>query len=183
MDEVLLRRLLGAGALLAIALLFSALLPEPGPAGPKEGVVAYDLRTNRRIGAQPPVENPPVLKPAEALAPRVATTVADPRPEAPLPPRPALKVDETLGPGGAWHVQVGSFGKAPYARAAAEKLLGMGLKTSVQTVSMGETQWYRVRVGPYASEGAALDALARVKKGGFPDAQLARPESAPTKRN
>lgn len=187
MDEVLLRRLLGAGALLAIALLFSALLPEPGPAGPKEGVVAYDLRTNRRIGAQAPVENPPQLKADEKLTPRPAGTLpapvapdaqAEPKPQ----PRPALKVDETLDAGGGWYVQVASFAEVANARGAAQRLFGMGLETKIQAVSVGQVRWHRVRVGPYATEGAARDVLARVKKADFRDAAIVAPDSAPAKR-
>jgi hypothetical protein len=178
-DEALLRRLLGAATLLATALLFAALLPEPAPPDPGEGVVAYDLRTGRRLGELPPVEHPPELKPAEALAPRPAETA---QPPAPLR-RPALKVDETLG-GGGWFVQVGSFGSQANARGALEKLFGMGLPTSIQSVSVGPKLWYRVRVGPYRTEGEALAALARVRKSGHADAKLVRPETpAPAKGN
>jgi cell division protein FtsN len=191
-DEVLLRRLLGAGALLTIALLFSALLPEPGRRGQEQGVVAYDVRTGRQIGALSPVENPPELKaddklaqrPAETQAPAVRAAdpaaTAEPRPE---PSRPALKVDETLKAVGGWYVQVGSFNNAVNARGAAQKLFGMGLQTAIQSVSVAQTQWYRVRVGPFATEAAALDALARVKKADYRDAKLVRPDSATAKRN
>lgn len=179
MDEILLRRLLGAGTLLALALLFAALLPEPQPPGPGEGVVAYDLRSGRRIGALPPVEHPPELKPEDSLSARPAETPPEP---APLP-RPALKVDETLGAAGGWFVQVGSYSNQANARNALQKLFGMGLPTVIQSVTVGQTLWYRVRVGPFPAEGAALAALTRVKKNGYPDAKLTRPEAAPTKGN
>lgn len=181
MDEVLLRRLLGAGALLTVALLFSALLPEPGAHGRDDGVVAYDLRTHRQIGAPPPVENPPELKADETLAMRPAATGTEPPPAvvADPAPRPSLKVDEKLSAGaGGWSVQVASFSNVGNARGAAQQLFGMGLTTQIQTVSMGQAQWYRVRVGPYASERAALEALARVRKGGYKDAKLVRPDAA-----
>lgn len=177
MDEVLLRRLLGAATLLATALLFAALLPEPAPPVPGEGVVAYDLRTGRQLGERPPVEYPPELKPEEALVARPAETAPPP---APLR-RPVLKVDETLGPGG-WFVQVGSFSNQANARKALQELFGMGLPTVIQSVSVGQT-WYRVRVGPYATEGAALEGLTRIRKSGYPDAKLVRPDPVATKRN
>jgi cell division protein FtsN len=177
-DEILLRRLLGAATLLALALLFAALLPEPAPPAPGEGVVAYDLRTGRQLGARPQVENPPELKPEEALAPRPAETAPPP---APLP-RPALKVDETLGAGG-WFVQVGSFGGEANARGAQQELFGMGLPTVIQKIPVNDALWFRVRVGPYRTEGEALAALARIRKGGYRDARLVRPDPVATKRN
>lgn len=179
MDEILLRRLLGAGTLLALALLFAALLPEPGPAGHGEGVVAYDLRTGRRLGALPAVEKPPELKPEEQLS---ARPVESPSAAAPVP-RPSLKVDETLGASGGWFVQVGSYSNQANARNALQKLFGMGLPTVIQSVTVGKTLWYRVRVGPFPAEGAALDALARIKQGGYDTARLVRPEPAAAKGN
>jgi cell division septation protein DedD len=177
-DEVLLRRLLGAATLLATALLFAALLPEPAPPAPTEGMVAYDLGSGGRLGARPSVESPPELKPEQALVPRPAEAAPPP---APLP-RPALKVDETLGSGG-WFVQVGSFSSQANARGALQKLFGMGLETVIQTVKVETTQWYRVRVGPYRTEGEALAALARIRKNGYKDAKLVRPEAAPARGN
>lgn len=181
MDEALLRRLLGAATLLAIAMIVAALLPEPG-ADARDGVVAYDLRSGREIGAMPlpSVEHPPALKPDEKLAaPRTQEQVP---PTAPLP-RPALKVDESLGGAAGWFVQVGSYSSQANARGALEKLFGMGLETKIQSVPVGDKTWYRVRVGPYPAEGAALGALARIKQAGYPDAKLIRPESGAPKAN
>jgi cell division protein FtsN len=178
-DEALLRRLLGAGALLAVALLFAALLPEPAPPGRDEGVVTYDLRTGRQLGTAP-VENPPALRPEDKL---VVTRPADKPPEPVALPRPALKVDESLGSAGGWYVQVGSFSSQANARSALQKLFGMGLKTAIQPVKVETTVWYRVRVGPYPAEGAALEALARIRKSGYADARLVRPEAAPPRGN
>jgi cell division protein FtsN len=159
-------------------LLFAALRPEPAAPG-REGVVAYDLATGRQIKARPAVENPPELRPDETLATRPAEpSAAKPQAGSEPLPRPALKVDETLGRSGGWYVQVGSFANQANARGALQKLFGMGLPTAIQPVPAGPTLWYRVRVGPYAAEGAALEALARIKKGGYPDAKLVRPEGA-----
>jgi hypothetical protein len=172
-DEILLRRLLGAGTLLALALLFAALLPGPAGPGPDEGVVAYDLRTGRRLGARPPVENPPELKPEDALVSRPPEAAPEPQPL----PRPALKVDESLGAAGGWYVQVASF-------YALQKLFGMGLPTVIQQVPVDNALWFRVRVGPFAAEAAALAALERVKRNGYATARLVRPEPpAPAKGN
>jgi len=181
MDEALLRRLLGAATLLAVAMIVAALLPEPGPAGGEAGVVAYDLRTGREIGTMPlpPVEHPPALKPEDKLAPPRA---AEQAPAAAPLPRPALKVDESLGQPGGWFVQVGSYASQANARNALQKLFGMGLPTVIQSVSVGKTLWYRVRVGPYPGEGEAAAALARIRKNGYATAKLVRPEGdAPSK--
>jgi len=183
MDEALLRRLLGAAALLAAAFLLATLLPEPKPSARDGGaVVAYDLRTGQEIGTTPlpPVERPPSLKPEDKLEARPTTT----QPQAAPLPRPALKVDETLDNAGGWFVQVGSYSNQSNARSALQKLFGMGLPTVIQSVSVDKTLWYRVRVGPYAGEGAAAAALARIRKNGYPDARLVRPDPAPpAKRN
>lgn len=181
MDEALLRRLLGAATLLAVAMIVAALLPEPGDAG-REGVVAYDLRTGREIGAMPlpPAKHPPTLKPEEKLA---APRAEEQAPAATPLPRPALKVDESLGGGGGWFVQVGSYSTQANARNALQKLFGMGLPTVIQSVAVGKSLWYRVRVGPYRAEGEAVAALARIKQNGYKDAKLIRPESSPPKGN
>ena len=175
MDEILLRRLLGAGTLLAVALLFAALLPEPGSEARDDGVVTYDLATGRQVGSMPlpPMENPPVLKEEEQLS----APAAGKPPETAALPRPTLKVDENLGAGGRWFVQVASFSTQANARGALNKLVGMGLPTSIQKVPVEKKQWYRVRVGPYPAEGAAATALARVRQNGFKDARLVRPET------
>src|SRR5687767_5976324 len=183
MDETLLRRLLGATALLVVAMIVAALLPEPGADGRAEDVVAYDLSTGREIGAMPlpPVEHPPALRPEEKLTPPRAAEA--PAAAAPLP-RPALKVDETLDRGGGWFVQVGSYSSQANARNALQKLFGMGLPTVIQSVSVGKSLWYRVRVGPYRAEGEAAAALARIKQNGYATAKLVRPESdVPAKAN
>jgi len=177
MDEALLRRLLGAAALLAAAFLLATLLPDPQPPARDDGpVVAFDLRTGQPISPapMPPVEHPPVLKPEEKLAERPAAKT----PEAAPLPRPVLKVDETLDQAGGWFVQVGSYSSQANARNALQKLFGMGLPTVIQSVSVGKTLWYRVRVGPYGAEGAAAAALARIRKNGYPTAKLVRPEPA-----
>lgn len=159
MDEVLKRRLIGALVLLTAAFIAASVLPDPNRAGPPgEGaVVTYDLRTG-----QPVATTPPATPPAA---------------EAPPPQRPALKVDETLGEDPSqWYVQIGSFESQANARNALQKLYGLGLPTTIQSVSVGKNLWYRVRVGPYPDEAAATKALATVRKQGYPLSKLVRPE-------
>jgi cell division protein FtsN len=178
MDEALLRRLLGAAALLALAFLVASLLPGPRATNRDGGAVVYDLRTGVELsaGARPPVENPPELKTEDALAQRPVEP--EPQVAPPVERRPALKVDETLGQPGGWFIQVGSFSTQANARKALQELFGMGLPTVIQSVAVGKALWYRVRVGPYPAEGAALAALAQIKQNGYKDAKLVRPEPA-----
>jgi DedD protein len=181
MDEALMRRLIGAATLLLVAFVLAALLPDPESPEGEGAVVAYDLRTGLPIGpAEPvpaPVEHPPTLKPVEKLEPRAAESALAPAATPPLP-RPALKVDESLGQPGGWFVQVGSFSSQANARGALQTLFGMGLPTVIQSVAVGKVLWYRVRVGPYPAEGAALAVLAQVRKKGFTTAKLVKPEAA-----
>lgn len=179
MDEALLRRLLGAAALLALAFLVASLLPGPQSTNRGGGTVVYDLRTGAELSAsaRSPVENPPELKSEDTLAQRPAG--AEPEVAPPVERRPTLKVDETLGQPGGWFVQVGSFSGEANARKALQNLYGMGLPTVIQSVAVGKALWYRVRVGPYPAEGAAQVVLNRVKKNGYSDAKLVRPEPVP----
>ena len=182
MDEALLRRLLGAAALLALAFLVASLLPEPGSGDRGDNTVVYDLRTGEQLGvpARPLVEHPPELKTEDKLEQRPA----EPAPAATPPPprRPALKVDETLGQPGGWFIQVGSFSSQAHARKALQELFGMGLPTMIQSVPVQQALWYRVRVGPYPAESAALAALSRIKQNGYKDARLVRPEADPARK-
>lgn len=162
MDEVLKRRLIGAIVLLTAAFIVASVLPDPQRAGRAgEGaVVTYDLRTGQ----------------AMTTMPAAAPPAAEPAPEAP-PPRKALKVDETLGEDPSqWYVQIASFESQANARNALQKLYGLGLPTTIQSVSVGKNLWYRVRVGPYPDEAVASQALATVRKQGYPLSKLVRPE-------
>lgn len=162
MDEVLKRRLIGAIVLLTAAFIVASALPDPNRAAQGEdAVVTYDLRTGEALTTAPAPAAPPAAAP-----PREAT-----------PPRPALKVDETLGPDPSqWYIQIASFESQANARNALQKLYGLGLPTTIQSVAVGKNLWYRVRVGPYPDEATATKALATVRKQGYPLSKLVRPE-------
>lgn len=180
MDDVLLRRLVGAAVLLVVAFALASLLPDPQRAAPAAPAVTYDLRTGKPVtppetagsGSRPEAKTPPPVGEGEAEAPAPAA--------APLEHRPALKVDETLDDSASgWWLQVGSFSSQANARAALRDLYGMGMPTIVQSVPVGKTLWYRVRVGPYPDESAAQKALAKVRQQGYPQVKLVKPDSAP----
>lgn len=156
MDETLLRRLLGAAALLLAAFVLTSLLPDPatGPPSEEGRLVTYDLRTGRPLDAP-----------------------AAPQDAAPLP-KPKLKVAETLDAAAAgWFVQVASFGNQANARAALKNLYSLGLPTVIEPEQSRGVLWYRLRVGPYPSEPAAREALVRVREQGYADAKLVQPQS------
>ncbi|MGQ0587706.1 MAG: SPOR domain-containing protein [Gammaproteobacteria bacterium] len=170
MDEALLRRLLGATALLALAFLLATLLPAPGDTASGAGTVVYDLRTGEQRGGSPlpPADPPPPAAQGRPEAPAAtAPAVASAAPKAEEPP---------VAPGG-WFIQVGSFSSRANARGALQKLFGMGLPTVIQSVEVGKTLWYRVRVGPYPTEAAATAALAKIRQGGFSTAKLVKPDA------
>lgn len=169
MDETLRRRLVGAAVLLAVAFGVASLLPDPRerPSADAGRAVTYDLRTGR------PVE--PLPERGFVHTPPPATELAQ---EPPHAKRPALKVDESLGePQGGWFVQIGSFGSQGNARNVLQKLYGLGMPAVIQTVPVDGKLWYRVRVGPYRDEAAAMAALAAVRRNGYPLAKLVRPET------
>lgn len=173
MDEALLRRLLGAAALLALAFMVATLLPAPADRARGDGTVIYDLSTGEQRGGSP---LPPVEEPAPAPRP-VQPAAETPAPTLPAvasaTPRPAAATEPAAG---GWFVQVGSFSSQANARGALQKLFGMGLPTAIQSVRVGTTLWYRVRVGPYPGEGAAAAALARIRQNGFDTAKLVKPD-------
>lgn len=176
MDDVLRRRLIGATVLLSAAFLLASLLPDParrGPAGASQ-VVTYDLRTGQPLGVREDAAQPA----APVTAPEAA---ADAAPVTPASgPRPMLKVDESLGTApGAWYLQIGSFENQVNARNVLQKLYGVGLPTTIQSLAVGKKLWYRVRVGPFANEAAAQEALAKVRQQGYPLARIVRPDASP----
>lgn len=201
MKEVLLRRLTGAGVLLLLAFGLASLLPSPQPdidrlqpAEPGEQrVVTYELQGGRPVGlrldaeidapAGPKVREPrlaersPMPPPQESDmgdvtvvgdAPKTETTsAADPQPQtrsAPDAPAPQTS--------GGWSVQVASFADPDNARKTWERLKAEKLAAHVQEVHVGNAKWFRVRVGPFAKEAQAKEAIERLKRLDFRGARL-----------
>lgn len=150
-DDVLKRRLVGALVLLGASFGLASLLPEPDSTPEPPGVVRYDLRTGETIGA---TEMP-----------------------APAGTRPTLKVDDSLGEPTGWFVQVASFGNQGNARTALQQLYGRGLPAIIQSVTVGSSLMYRVRVGPYEDEAQAREALAAIGSE-YGSAKLVPPDPA-----
>ncbi len=160
MDDVLRRRLTGALVLLGLAFALAALLPDTHrPVRSTDGgqqVVTYDLSTGLPVAEQP----------RQSATPDAAAT--------PEPPRTALQLQESLAlsPADSWYVQVGSFEDPVNARSVLVKLYQLGMPTAIQSVQVKKDLWYRVRVGPYALESKARDALVAIRQQGYREAKL-----------
>jgi DedD protein len=73
---------------------------------------------------------------------------------------------------GKWVVQVGSYGDPASVKRVRRMLEAGGLKTFTQVVKTSQGELTRVRLGPYASDGAAEQAQAKAKSLGFASAKL-----------
>lgn len=62
--------------------------------------------------------------------------------------REAVPEKQEIEPGTAYALQVGSFRREEEAERYRAELTLMGLEPHIQTVTIDETEWYRVRVGP-----------------------------------
>lgn len=107
--------------------------------------------------AQAKPVKPTGAKPAKPVSAPAPTPVPAPAPAATPAPKPASAAH------GRFMVQVGAFSNEANARAAAAK-------TGGSVVQSGK--FWRVRIGPLASEAEAKAALAKAKAAGFGDARI-----------
>lgn len=131
-----------------------------------------------------PQTTAPVKTPAAVPTPVISGEGKTATPSAAANPvlrsgHPSLKVDESFGAATntSWYVQVGSFSSRDNARSVLQKLFKQGLPAMMQNVTVGKALWYRVRVGPYASETPAQQALSAVRAQGYPAAKVVRPDA------
>lgn len=183
MDEILLRRLLGALVLFGGLFLLSSLLPDADApdtelAGGKQRVQIELLpkpeAPPRR--AAPPEQSKPRPKPEPGPATK---SKAEPSAEAEAPPaasRPKSQPKPAAQPapvpaGEQWWVQVASFSSQANAEALVKDLRGRGLKAVLETVQVGGRQVSRVLLGPYSNQQAAEGARSSIILSGFADAR------------
>lgn len=74
-------------------------------------------------------------------------------------------------PAGLFLIQAGSFRSQDNAERARSMLGGIA-QVEVMPIEVGDTIFFRVRVGPFADRGAAVAALARVTKAGYRGAKI-----------
>jgi len=74
---------------------------------------------------------------------------------------------ETSGSSGPYMLQVGSFRSSEDAEGLRARLTLLGLDAAIQSVTVNESTWHRVRVGPYDGAREADGARRRLVENGF----------------
>ena len=126
-------------------------LTDPGTTDPAAGDGTGDP------GIPPPAEQTPQIAP-----PAGSST---PSHTAPAPPPSGT---------GEYTIQVSSWTSQPKAESEAARLATAGYSAFVEEGSVGGTMWYRVRVGRYATESEAKNAIAAMQPGMETDLWVAR---------
>lgn len=86
------------------------------------------------------------------------------------PPPPAQVAMVSVGPSDLY-VQAGAFTRFDNANRLAARLFSFG-ETTIQSAIVGETEFFRVRIGPLASVEQADSVLANLIGAGFPEARI-----------
>jgi cell division septation protein DedD len=112
-----------------------------------------------------PTAPPPSGTQAQAPAPTSAVTEQTPAITPPSGTKaPAVKPPLALsGSGGDYTIQVSSWASRAKADAEAQRLTTAGYSAFVEEGLVGGTTWYRVRVGRYASEREAKEAMTKMQ--------------------
>jgi hypothetical protein len=104
--------------------------------------------------------------PGGGEAPAPAVTEPAPQIAPPEQHRPAAAPAVTPPSGsGQYTIQVSSWASRAKAEAEAGRLGSAGLSAYVEEAMVGGTNWYRVRVGRYATEKEAKEAIAKMQPG------------------
>ncbi|MEM1081216.1 MAG: SPOR domain-containing protein [Pseudomonadota bacterium] len=98
-------------------------------------------------------EAEPVVEPSRPAVEREAPVVVN---------TPSSSAVESSTAGGAWVVQVASFGSAESARSVRQRLVALGHDVMQDQISQGGNTLIRLTTGPYASEDAAARARAQI---------------------
>lgn len=125
-------------------------------------------------GQPSPGEAPaPTQEAAPAPGPAEQTPQITPPAQRPAP-APAVSSAPPPSGTGDFTIQVSSWASKAKAEAEAGRLGAAGLSAYVEEGMVGGTTWYRVRVGRYASEREAKDAIAKMQPGMETDLWVAR---------
>jgi DedD protein len=176
------RRLIGAAALLAAAVIAVPMLLDRAPRPVPENIV---IKAVTAPPASPPsngtsaIDKPPAVPPAPAepvadaapAAPAARASRAVPAESAPKAGRPAGPAAEAPEPSPApaekFALQVAALSTAAAASTLAARLKSAGFRPYVEAVSTAEGTRHRVRVGPFASRDEAQRAGEKLKAAGF----------------
>lgn len=180
MNEVTKRRVVGAGVLAGLLLIFSSLFlkhgEETGPVLEQPSDLA-DVRNYAidvpDVPEQPPEqilsEGPPIgtLLPVPEPSPTPAKPAGEPRKAktpattaqpGPAEPRPPAVPDE------GWSVQVGSFASRDNAEGMLKRLKDKGYPVFIYRNASENPPLFRVRVGPYLEQGKARAESERLRE-------------------
>jgi DedD protein len=146
---------------------------------PKKSIADAERHILGQPAASPPSAPPAVSAPIQAPATTSdevppAASIAAPSPAAAPAPASATvaQADAPVAAGGAFAVQVGAFADTKVAADLAAALKSAGFATYTEAVPTTEGSVQRVRVGPYATRGAADSAVAKLKLAGYDRAMV-----------
>lgn len=131
-------------------------LPEPAATTTDAGGQATPPESTPPESSTPTQSAPTPSKPAQEQTPQITP---------PAPTTQATKPAATAPPsgGGDYTIQVSSWASKGKADAEAARLSGGGYSAYVEQGMVGGTNWYRVRVGRYATEKEAKAAIANMQ--------------------
>lgn len=84
---------------------------------------------------------------------------------------PVMKVPATASLASSYYIQAGSFSQKKYADNLSAKLSKFG-KSRVNNAFVGNTMFYRVRIGPFSHEEEAVVTLNKIRNYGVYDAKI-----------
>lgn len=84
---------------------------------------------------------------------------------------PVMKVPATASLASSYYIQAGSFSQKEYAYNLSAKLSKFG-KSRVNNAFVGNTMFYRVRIGPFSHEEEAVVTLNKIRNYGVYDAKI-----------
>ena len=106
----------------------------------------------------------PVVRPDSSLAP---TAKISPK------PLPVKLAPTSLAK--KWYIQVASYSQKANADRRLAKIRQDFSLAFIETTSIDQTKYYRVKLGPYADQEATLNVVERLKKFGFNEVQVLAP--------
>jgi cell division protein FtsN len=144
-----------------------------------EPTLPEPMATPAEAGSQPPAEisqSPAVVPPSGATTQQTTpeqTPPITPPAQTHVAEAPAVSAAPPSGPG-KFTIQVSSWASKAKADAEAARLSSAGYSSYVEEGLVGGATWYRVRVGRYATEQEAKEAIAKMQPGVETDLWVAR---------
>lgn len=115
-------------------------------------------------GAESQVTGPKVQKVSPAVSPKVSPKVSAPRKEEIVVTKAPAAPKKRYIARGDYYIQVASFVEEENAHSLAEDLEKRLYKVVIEKAEIEEKTFYRVRVGPFESEGVATNTMTAMKR-------------------